>query len=150
MLHFETAYSDNSLVREKLYPLFEDVFGISTVALKDFHRRGFWDPSYCPYTFFDGDTAVANASRFELPLMIKGRSITAAGIQSVMTLPKYRHRGLMTSLFDVGWKTLTNTILSVCFLRKPRVSIKSLVFGLRQRRDFALACRTWLLERSAC
>lgn len=100
MVQFVTAYSENAVVRAKLYPLFEHVFGISVALLQDFHRRGFWDPSYCPYTFFDGDTAVANASRFELPVMVSGRSILAAGIQSVMTLPAYRHRGLMSRLVE--------------------------------------------------
>ncbi len=129
MLHFETGYSGNSLVREKLYPLFEDVFGISAVLLKDFYRRGFWDPSYCPYTFFDGDIAVANASRFELPLMIKGRSIAAAGIQSVMTLPKYRHRGFMTSLFERMLEDIDRYYsLSLLFTKTPSLYKK---FGFR-------------------
>ncbi|MCL4495910.1 MAG: GNAT family N-acetyltransferase [Firmicutes bacterium] len=128
-MQFDTAYSGNPLVREKLYPLFEDVFGIPAAMLKDFHRRGFWDPSYCPYTFFDGDTAIANAWCFELPLMIKGHSITAAGIQSVMTRPEYRHRGLMTGLIVRMLEDIDgNYLLSLLFTEIPSFNEK---FGFR-------------------
>lgn len=119
-MQFATAYSENAVVREKLYPLFEHVFGISAPLLQDFHGRGFWDPSYCPYTFFDGDTAVANASRFDLTVMVNGRPILAAGIQSVMTLPAYRHQGLMSRLMErLLGDVDTRYPLSLLFTEKP-------------------------------
>lgn len=128
-MQFATAYSGNALVREKLYPLFERVFGISAALLRDFYSQGFWDPSYCPYTFFDGDTAVANASRFELPIRVHGRPVLAAGIQSVMTLSTYRHRGLMSRLMERLLEDVdTRYPLSLLFTENPALYQK---FGFR-------------------
>lgn len=93
-----SGYSNDETRREHLYPLFEAVFGIPVEVLKDFHQRGFWNPSYRPYTLFDGEMAVANASMFCLPMSIKGRRVSAAGIQSVMTHPEHRGQGLMKKL----------------------------------------------------
>ncbi|MFY0544089.1 GNAT family N-acetyltransferase [Brevibacillus sp. H7] len=92
-------YASHDGMREKLYPLFETVFKIDVPLLQDFYRRGFWNPTYRPYTFFDGDLAVANVSMFSMPLMIKQKRRMAAGIQSVMTHPDYRGKGLMKHLF---------------------------------------------------
>ncbi|MCG7342560.1 GNAT family N-acetyltransferase [Sporosarcina sp. ACRSL] len=97
-LTFEMKYAGNDELRERLYPLFEKVFGIQVDTFKDFYARGFWDPTYIPFTFFNGDTAVANVSVFEMPLMINGEKVLVAGIQSVMTDPDYRGKGLMKSL----------------------------------------------------
>ncbi|NGQ96619.1 GNAT family N-acetyltransferase [Brevibacillus sp. SYP-B805] len=98
-LAYAVGYSSDDAMREKLYPLFEQVFGIEVSILADFHRRGFWNPTYRPYTFFDGEAAVANVSMFTLPLMVQGSVRKAAGIQSVMTHPEYRGKGLMKQLF---------------------------------------------------
>lgn len=97
-LEYISRYSNDTLTREKLYPLFEAVFGIPADVLKDFYQRGFWNPTYRPYTLFDGEMAVANASMFAMPLQIKGKRVRAAGIQSVMTHPEHRGRGYMKQL----------------------------------------------------
>lgn len=97
-LEFVSRYSNDETTREHLYPLFEAVFEIPVDVLKDFHQRGFWDPTYRPYTLFDGERAVANASMFSMPLMIKGKQVQAAGIQSVMTHPEHRGKGYMKRL----------------------------------------------------
>lgn len=99
-LTFDRHYSKKTSKRESLYPLFESVFGIPADELQDFYARGFWDPTYRPYTFFDGERAVANASMFTLKLQMDGARVEAAGIQSVMTHPEYRKRGLMRQLLS--------------------------------------------------
>ncbi len=97
-MDFLSAYADNPSDRERLYPLFETVFDIPASLLQDFSARGYWDPTYRPYTFLDGGQAIANASYFALPLVVQGASITVAALQSVMTHPQWRGRGLMTQL----------------------------------------------------
>lgn len=98
-LEFVSNYSPDDTRREQLYPLFERVFGISVDVLKDFYARGFWNPTYRPYTLFEGERAVANSSMFSMPLIVQGRLIQAAGIQSVMTDPDQRGKGLMKQTF---------------------------------------------------
>lgn len=100
MMRFEMNYSEDPFLREQLFVLFAEVFSIPPKLLRDFYQKGFWDPTYCPYTYFDGDRAVANASWFHLPLMVEGEIVQATGIQSVMTLPSYRGQGLMTHLLQ--------------------------------------------------
>ncbi|KEO81825.1 GNAT family N-acetyltransferase [Tumebacillus flagellatus] len=92
-------YAHETALRERLYPLFQTVFGIDAALLREYHSRGFWNPTYSPYTLFDGNLAVANASKFALPLLLDGQAVQAAGIQSVMTHPEYRGHGLMKRVF---------------------------------------------------
>jgi len=98
-LHFDHSYCDNPLKREALIVLFETVFGISSDFLLRFYERGYWDPTYRPFSFFEGDMVVANVSMFDMPLVINGMNVKAAGIQSVMTHPSYRGKGLIRKLF---------------------------------------------------
>ncbi|HEY0826995.1 MAG TPA: GNAT family N-acetyltransferase [Bacilli bacterium] len=99
-LELATNYSLDDTKREKLFPLFEKVFGVKVDTLKDFYKRGFWNPTYRPYTFFDTGRAVANVSMFSLPISIHSTLVNAAGIQSVMTDPDYRRQGLMKHLLE--------------------------------------------------
>lgn len=96
---YNTGYSTDDPTREALYALFNTVFGIPPETFQDFYQKGFWDPTYTPFTLFDRDQAVANVSMFSMPILIDGQQIKAAGIQSVMTDPAYRGRGLMKQLF---------------------------------------------------
>jgi hypothetical protein len=78
-LKLVSNYCSDDIRREQLYLLFEKVFGINVNTFKDFYQQGFWDSTYCPYTFFDGETAVANVSMFSLPLIIHSKPVRAAG-----------------------------------------------------------------------
>ncbi|WP_242247292.1 GNAT family N-acetyltransferase [Bacillus cereus group sp. BfR-BA-01523] len=86
--------------REQLFPLFEEVFGITSQTLQDFSEKGYWDYTYKALSFLQDDNAIANVAAFSLPLLINGEKINATGIQSVMTHPNYRRRGLMKQLFS--------------------------------------------------
>lgn len=96
------AIFENFLVeepgKEQLFSLFEEVFGISVQTLQDFDARGFWDHTYKPVSFIHGEKVIANVSSFSLPLRVNGNTVNAAGIQSVMTHPDYRRKGLMKQL----------------------------------------------------
>ncbi|PEC86840.1 GNAT family N-acetyltransferase [Bacillus cereus] len=86
--------------REQLFPLFEEVFGITTQTLNDFSEKGYWDDTYKALSFLQEDEVIANVAAFSLPLLINGEKINAAGIQSVMTHPNFRRQGLMTQLMN--------------------------------------------------
>ncbi|EJR54629.1 hypothetical protein IIM_01569 [Bacillus cereus VD107] len=86
--------------REQLFPLFEKVFGITSQTLHDFSVKGYWDYTYKALSFLQDDNAITNAAAFSLPLLINGEKISAVGIQSVMTHPDFRRRGLMTQLLN--------------------------------------------------
>ena len=38
--------------REQLFPLFEEVFGITTQTLNDFSDKGYWDDTYKALSFY--------------------------------------------------------------------------------------------------
>lgn len=86
--------------REQLFPLFEEVFGITSQTWHDFSAKGYWDYTYKALSFLQDDSVIANAAAFSLPLLINGEKISAAGIQSVMTHPDFRRQGLMTQLLN--------------------------------------------------
>ncbi|WP_439876097.1 GNAT family N-acetyltransferase [Bacillus mycoides] len=86
--------------REQLFPLFEEVFGITSQTLHDFSEKGYWDYTYKALSFIQDDKVIANVAAFSLPLLINGEKINAAGIQSVMTHPDFRRQGLMTQLLN--------------------------------------------------
>lgn len=105
----EIDYAQDDRKREALYPLFEEVFGIPADLLGDFHQKGFWDSTYCPFTYFQKEKAAANVSMFSMPLLVEGKCIRAAGIQSVMTHPDHRGKGLMKKLFHHMLERLDQT-----------------------------------------
>ncbi|WP_449537982.1 GNAT family N-acetyltransferase [Ferdinandcohnia sp. Marseille-Q9671] len=132
-LQLKSNYSNNQDLREKLYPLFDKVFGIEVDTFKDFYARGFWDPTYTPFTFFEVEKAVANVSMFEMPMMIHGKMQTVAGIQSVMTHPDYRGKGLMKSLFQQTLEHIDNHFeLSFLLTSNPKLYEK---YGFRVLRE---------------
>ncbi|MBK5447774.1 GNAT family N-acetyltransferase [Bacillus sp. TH22] len=86
--------------REQLFPLFEEVFGITSQILNDFSEKGYWDYTYKALSFIEDDKVIANVAAFSLPLLINGEKINAAGIQSVMTHLNFCKQGLMTRLLN--------------------------------------------------
>ncbi|MDH4424647.1 GNAT family N-acetyltransferase [Bacillus cereus] len=84
--------------REQLFPLFEEVFGITSQTLNDFSKKGYWDDTYKALSCLHEDKVIANVAAFSLPLLLDGERIHAAAIQSVMTHPSFRRQGLMTQL----------------------------------------------------
>ena len=76
--------------------LLEDVFGIDLGPLD---RLGGPDPSSLPSAYFDvAGRCVANFTAFSMPLMIDGRTVKAAGLQSGAVRTEYRGRGLFRDL----------------------------------------------------
>lgn len=76
--------------------LLDDVFGID---LDPLDRLGGPDPSSMPSAYFDaGGRCIANFTAFSMPLMIDGRMVKAAGLQSGAVRTEYRGRGLFRDL----------------------------------------------------
>lgn len=98
---FDWNYDSNVEKRNKLFPLFKMVFGFDESVLKDFYASGFANPTYTPFTFFNDGVAIANVSMFDMPLLINDQKVNTAGIQSVMTEPQYRGKGLFKKLFEL-------------------------------------------------
>lgn len=71
------------------------VFGLD---FEPWFQRGFWTDSYLPFTLFDGDVAVANASVNRFTLVIHGKRHRAIQFGTVMTHPDYRGKGLASFL----------------------------------------------------
>lgn len=84
---------------QRLLPLFKEVFGMEEKVIIDFYNSECWDSSYYPFTYFIGESAVSNVAMYEINMIINGEREKVAGIQSVMTHPDYRNRGLMKELF---------------------------------------------------
>ncbi|PTM97488.1 GNAT family N-acetyltransferase [Mycoplana dimorpha] len=79
-----------------LKDLLEDVFGIDLGPLD---RLGGPDPSSLPSAYFDAaGRCVANFTAFSMPLLINGRTVKAAGLQSGAVRTDYRGRGLFRDL----------------------------------------------------
>lgn len=69
------------------------------VDVSPLNRMGGRDRTLMSSAWFDGSgRCVANLSAFAMPLLIDGRPVDAAGLQSGAVLPEYRGRGLFRDL----------------------------------------------------
>ncbi|PWE56145.1 GNAT family N-acetyltransferase [Metarhizobium album] len=95
-LIFRQDYFDDPAGWRAISDLLRDVFGVDISPLD---RLGGHDRSNMPSAWFDADgRCVANFSAFAMPLMIEGRRVEAAGLQSGAVRPDYRGRGLFREL----------------------------------------------------
>jgi GNAT superfamily N-acetyltransferase len=99
-LSFSHSYSFDNKKRNALIELFEPCFGIPAAALQEYYEAGHWDPTYRPFSLFEGERVVANVSLFDFPVVINGRAVKAAGIQSVMVHPDKRGEGLARKMME--------------------------------------------------
>ncbi|WNQ09664.1 GNAT family N-acetyltransferase [Paenibacillus aurantius] len=98
---FDWNYNSNVEKLNKLLPLFKKVFGFEESLLKEFFVSGFHNSTYTPFTLFNDEVPIANVSMFDMPLLINHQKVIIAGIQSVMTEPQYRGKGLFKKLFEL-------------------------------------------------
>jgi len=87
------------LPRRQVGALLQEIFGFDT---RELESLAFWPEGYRAFSYLDGrgaDAAVAaNVSLLPMPLVVDGREVAAAGVQSVATRPDYRRRGLFRDL----------------------------------------------------
>ena len=80
--------------------LLEEVFGID-ITIMD--RLGGPDPTSVPFGWFDmAGTCIANITAFSLPLVIDGREVRAAGLQSGAVRPGHRGQGLYRDVMEAA------------------------------------------------
>ena len=49
--------------REQLFPLFEEVFGITSQTLNDFSEKGYWDDTYKALSFLQEQGIIVEGGR---------------------------------------------------------------------------------------
>jgi len=76
--------------------LLRDIFGIDISPLD---RLGGPDPTSMPSAWFgESGRCIANLSAFSMPVVMNGRPVRAAGLQSGAVRPEWRGRGLFRSV----------------------------------------------------
>ncbi|OUS18750.1 hypothetical protein A9Q97_00420 [Rhodospirillales bacterium 47_12_T64] len=83
--------------RNQVSDLLQETFNLD---LSLFNKLGILTEDYRALSFLEKDRVVANVSYFPMPIMINGKAIAAAGIQSVATRPEFRGRGLFRKLMQ--------------------------------------------------
>lgn len=95
-LSFREDYFDEPGGWAAVKALLLTVFDVDVSPLD---RMGGRDRTLMSSAWFDGSgRCVANLSAFAMPLVIDGRPVNAAGLQSGAVLPEYRGRGLFRDL----------------------------------------------------
>ena len=95
-LIFKQDYFDDPAAWHAFAGLLEDVFGIDLGPLA---LLGGHDRTSMPSALFDAEGAcVANFTAFSMSLVVNGRLVKAAGLQSGAVRPEYRGRGLFRDL----------------------------------------------------
>lgn len=97
----KTNFKDDTQLRAAFIALSVQIFDLD---FEPWYQSGAWDNTYQPFTYFDGDLAVANVSVSHMTLIINGQTIKALQVGTVMTHPDYRRRGLAKSLFQEVFK----------------------------------------------
>ena len=118
-LELRTGYLHEAASRGALRDLLADIFDID-VAVMD--RLGGHDPSAVPFSYFDADgRCVANLTVFEMPLIIHGRTVRAAGYQSGAVRPEHRGRGLFQKVTRaaLAWSQAKHFELDLLMTDKP-------------------------------
>jgi GNAT superfamily N-acetyltransferase len=71
--------------------LSKNIFGLS---FEEWFQSGYWNEKYIPYTLFDEDKAIANASINIMAFSTFGEHKRYIQVGTVMTDPNYRNKGL--------------------------------------------------------
>lgn len=99
--------------------LLAEIFSIDVTPLD---RMGGPDPSSMAFSWFSQDGRLAaNLSAFALPMMINGRPVRAAGLQSGAVLPDFRGRGLFRDLTEkaLAWCDAQGFETVLLYTEKP-------------------------------
>jgi GNAT superfamily N-acetyltransferase len=85
------GYQHDDRYRLSFNALAQSIFPIS---FEEWYQSGYWKDKYIPYTLFDGDRAIANASVNIMDFNSLGQKKRYIQIGTVMTDPAYRNKGL--------------------------------------------------------
>ena len=94
---FLVGYQENDKYRTAFNILVEKIFSLS---FEEWYKAGHWNEKYIPYTIFDGEKAVANASVNIMDLNILGEQQRYIQIGTVLTDEDYRNKSLSRFLMQ--------------------------------------------------
>lgn len=92
-------YWDSPALKSEFKRFMIELFGLD---LGEWDRRGFWDPLYQPFSYFDGDTLVSNVCIYTMSMTLDGNPGAVAQVSAVGTTPEYRRKGLSSELLRVA------------------------------------------------
>jgi GNAT superfamily N-acetyltransferase len=96
-LSLEIAYQKDHKKRGAFNQLAVSIFDLS---FEEWYQSGYWRERYSPYTLFEGEKAVANASINLMDFKINGVIRRLIQIGTVMTHEAYRNQGLSQFLMQ--------------------------------------------------
>ena len=94
-LTYRENYWDSPRLKRRFIRYLVQVFGLD-LSLWD--KRGYWDPGYRPFSYFDGSELVANVCVYSMDMTVRGKKCRVAQLSAVGTLEEYRRKGLGTDL----------------------------------------------------
>ncbi|MDP9839344.1 GNAT superfamily N-acetyltransferase [Neorhizobium huautlense] len=136
-LTFRQYDLDDAARRAALAALLHDIFGIDITPLD---HLGGHDASSMAFGWFDDDDRlIANLSAFTLPMMINGRPVRAAGLQSGAVRPEFRGRGLFRDVTEkaLAWCDAQAFEAALLYTEKPKLYEKHGFVVLPQARFLA-------------
>jgi len=92
-----SGYQDNQDLRNSFNSLTEEIFSFS---LEKWYQRGYWTYRYTPHSIVIDKRVVANASTYEMDVLLDGEQKKAIQIGTVMTHPDFRGKGFAGKLMD--------------------------------------------------
>ena len=94
-LTFKTDFWDQPELRIELIRFIKQIHNLD---LSRWDQLGYWDRNHRPFSYFDGDRMVANATLFTMNMRVNGKDCQVAQMSGVGTDPEYRHKGLAYEL----------------------------------------------------
>lgn len=78
------------------------ILNIHGLDFTEWDTLGFWDPTFTPFSYFEGDRVVSSVCVYPLRAIIDGKETKLLQISSVGTHPDFRRRGLNKKLTEAG------------------------------------------------
>lgn len=98
-LSLRTEYWNDPKARGAFREFLVRIHGLD---LSEWESRGYWDRTYTPFSFFQGDRIVASVCVYSLAAVIDRKPARLAQISGVGTLPEWRRQGLNRRLTEAG------------------------------------------------
>lgn len=120
-LTFRQGYFGDPSAWTAFASLLQDIFEFDVTPLE---RLGGPDRTCMPFAYFDkSGVCVANLSAFSIPLMIGGRHVKGAGIQSGAVRPHWRGKGLYRDLLTraLSWCDQQGFELVALYTDEPKL-----------------------------
>jgi ribosomal protein S18 acetylase RimI-like enzyme len=137
MLKLVKGYMMDRTMRLSFNKLAKETFSID---FEDWFQKGYWNDHYIPYSFFDGEKCIANASFNAMKLIMDGKVVQTGQIGTVMTHPEYRGRGLAQMLIEKILEDYSDQcdLFFLCAEEKASSLYKRCGFQYRQENNYLI------------